>query len=76
MSDDNKKVIVDFALKELEKALSDLKNGIEPTISKGLKKLQETIVEANKKSKNLKPEEEDKLIDDIVKNISKDIKQD
>lgn len=69
--EDNKKTIVDFALKELEKVMQDLKEGKVPTISKELLKIKETLGAASKKmnNKNLSKEEEDKIAEDIVKDL-------
>jgi hypothetical protein len=77
MSDENKKAIIDFALKELQSAMKDIKSGKTPAPSKGLLKLQQIITEAANKAKNniLKPEEEDKIAEDIVKDLGIDKKE-
>jgi hypothetical protein len=71
MSDENKKAIIDFALKELQNAMKDIKSGKTPTPSKELLKLQKSIINATKKAKDniLKPEEEDKIAEEIVKDL-------
>jgi hypothetical protein len=72
MSEKNKKLILDFAMKELEKVLKDLKDGKVPTLSKDLLKLKETISNATQKissESNLSQEEEDKLANDMVKDL-------
>jgi hypothetical protein len=69
--EDNKKAIVDFALKELEKVMDDLKAGKVPILSKDLLKLKDKLNAATKKidDKPLSKEEEDKMAEELIKDL-------
>jgi molecular chaperone GrpE (heat shock protein) len=75
--EDNKKAIVDFALKELEKVMDDLKAGKIPTLSKDLLKLKDKLNAATKKieEKPLTPEEEEKMAEELAKGLKVEKKQ-
>jgi hypothetical protein len=71
--EDDKKEIVNFALEQLKKAVSDLKSGKTPTISRDLKKITQILNEANNKLKENKITEEN--MESVVKDIAKKVKK-
>jgi len=69
--DNDKKIILDHAIFELQKIMEDLKNGKTPIFPKSLKKLSDIISITDDKAKDNKFKEED--LNNIFNNIAKDI---
>jgi hypothetical protein len=68
---DNKKIILDHAIQELQKIMTDLKNGKTPVFPKSLKKLADIISISDDEINKSKLKEED--INDMLNNIAKNI---
>ena len=74
---DNKKLpeeqqkIIDYALKELNSILKQVKNGQTPSSPKELKKIYDLVSEANKQVKKQKISEDQ--MNDLIKDIAKEI---
>jgi hypothetical protein len=70
---DNKKIILDHTMKELEKMIESLKNGKIPTLPKTLKKLADIVDVADSKVKEnkIKDEDLDSIFDKIAEDITK-----
>jgi hypothetical protein len=71
MSDKSKKIVVDYALKKLQEAFTDLQNGKAPNFPQSLKSIKDILSEANKKVKDstIKEEDFDKIVDGIAEQI-------
>jgi hypothetical protein len=65
---DNKKIVLDHALQQLQKIMTDLKNGKTPTFPKSLKKISDVLSVID--DKNIKEKELDNIIDTIAKDIT------
>jgi hypothetical protein len=70
-SNDNKKVVLDYTIKELGRILESMRNGQMPELTKSLKKLTDIVNVAEKKVKENKVD--DKELDAIFDKIAKDI---
>lgn len=65
---DNKKIVLDHAMQQLQKIMSDLKNGKKPKFPKSLKKLSDVLDVVG--DKEIKEKELDSIIEIIAKDIT------
>ena len=73
MADDSKKQIVDFAIKELQKAIADLQSGKVPTVPQNLKSIFNKLNEANQKlnKKEITEEDMNRVLEEVAKKVEK-----
>lgn len=73
MPDSSKKQIVDFAIKELQKVISDLQSGKIPNVPQNLKTIFDKLSDANQKlsKKEITEEEMNKIIEETAQKTEK-----